>query len=103
MLFRSGTLGVEGMDAEVLREALEKAGALADSQPPERSPITKGDLYALGLSGGEGSAALRRRLLRRLDLPEGIGANALPGVLARLVTLEELAALTARLREEEEG
>ena len=98
-----GTLGVEGMDAEVLREALEKAGALADSQPPERSPITKGDLYALGLSGGEGSAALRRRLLRRLDLPEGIGANALPGVLARLVTLEELAALTARLREEEEG
>ena len=43
------------------------------------------------------------RLLRRLDLPEGIGANALPGVLARLVTLEELAALTARLREEEEG
>ena len=98
-----GTLGVEGMDAEVLREALEKAGALADSQPPERSPITKGDLYALGLSGGEGSAALRRRLLRRLDLPEGIGANALPGVLTRLVTLEELAALTARLREEEEG
>ena len=98
-----GTLGVEGMETEVLREALEKAGALADSQPPERSPITKGDLYALGLSGGEGSAALRRRLLRRLDLPEGIGANALPGVLARLVTLEELAALTARLREEEEG
>lgn len=93
-----GTLGVEGMEAGILREALAKAGVLAGEEPPRREPITKGDLYALGLSGGEGSALLRRRLLRRLGLPEGIGANALPGLLTRLVTPAELRELTEQLR-----
>lgn len=97
-----GTLGVEGMEAGILREALSKAGALAGEEPPEREPITKGDLYALGLSGGEGSAVLRRRLLRRLGLPEGIGANALPGILTRLVTPAQLRELAGRLRQETE-
>lgn len=97
-----GTLGVEGMETGILREALEKAGVLAGEEPPEREPITKGDLYALGLSGGEGSAVLRRRLLRQLGLPEGIGANALPGILTRLVTPAQLRELTGRLRQETE-
>ena len=98
-----GTLGVEGIDVAVLREALAQAGALAGEgvdQPPPRTPITKGDLYALGLSGGEGSAALRRALLRRLELPQGIGPNALPGILTRVIDVDQLAALIAELREE---
>lgn len=95
-----GTLGVEGMDADLLRQALAEAGALSGEEPPDRQPITKGDLYALGLSGGEGSCILRRRLLRRLGLPEGIGANALPGILTRLTTLPELRQLTDQLRQE---
>lgn len=95
-----GTLGVEGMEVSLLREALAKAGALAGEEPPPRDPVTKGDLYALGLSGGEGSAELRRALLRRLDLPGGLGANALPGVLSRLMTREELERLTAELKKE---
>lgn len=97
-----GTLGVEGMEIGLLRDALEKAGALSGIEPLVREPITKGDLYALGLSGGEGSALLRRRLLRRLGLPEGIGAGALPGLLTRLTTLSELRQITAQLREEGE-
>lgn len=95
-----GILGVEGMEVDLLREALEKAGALG-GEPPKREPVTKGDLYSLGLSGGEGSAILRRRLLRQLGLPEGISANALPGLLTRLTTLPELQEITAKLREEE--
>lgn len=97
-LSAEGTLGVEGMDAEVLREALAKAGALAGEEAPPREPITKGMLYALGFSGGEGSAALRRALLERLGLPAGIGANALPGVLTRLVTPRQLAELAEELK-----
>lgn len=97
-----GTLGVEGMETEILRRALAEAGALEGEEVPEREPITKGDLYALGLSGGEGSAVLRRRLLKRLGLPEGIGANALPGILTRLVTPEELRELTEQLRNTQE-
>lgn len=98
-----GTLGVEGMDLCVLKAALAQAGALAGEEDiPPRAPITKGDLYALGFSGGEGSAALRRALRERLGLPQGIGSNALPGVLTRLVTLEELKRLAAELKAEQE-
>ena len=95
-----GTLGVEGMETEVLREALAKAGALAGEGVPPRQPITKGMLYALGFSGGERSAVLRRALLKRLELPEGIGANALPGVLTRLVSPAQLEKLAKELRQE---
>ena len=95
-----GTLGVEGMETEVLREALAKAGALAGEEVPPRQPITKGMLYALGFSGGERSAVLRRALLKRLELPEGIGVNALPGVLTRLVSPAQLEELAKELRQE---
>ena len=98
-----GTLGVEGMDADLLREALAKAGVLEGQEPPRREPITKGDLYALGLSGGAGSAALRRALQERLGLPRGVGPNALPGILTRITTPGELRALVAELREELSG
>lgn len=93
-----GTLGVEGMEAEVLREALRKAGVLEGEEQPPRKAITKGDLYRLGFSGGEGSAALREALRQRLNLPRGIGANALPGILTRLVTPEELEELAEELK-----
>lgn len=98
-----GTLGVEGMDPQVLRRALEEAGVLeGGEEAPPREPITKGDLYALGLSGGTGSAGLRRAVQRRLGLPEGIGPNALPGILTRVTTLPELRRLTEELRREAE-
>ncbi|HPE15909.1 MAG TPA: DUF4093 domain-containing protein [Oscillospiraceae bacterium] len=81
---KAGTLGVEGMPPAVLLEALRRAGAtfLGEDAPlPAEVPLTKADLYALGLSGGAGSAARRAMLLRRLDLPENLGANALLDVL----------------------
>ena len=40
--------------------------------------------------------------LRRLGLPEGIGPNALPGILTRVTTLPELRRLTEELRREAE-
>lgn len=100
-----GTLGVEGIDISVLRQVLAQAGALAEEgeEPASREPITKGDLYLLGLSGGEGSAVLRRELLEHLGLPQGIGANALPGILTRVTTPAALAALVTTLKEERDG
>ena len=65
---KEGLLGVEGMDADTIIAALTRAGAtfLDDGAPPERMALTKGDLYALGLSGRADSAARRRALLRQL-------------------------------------
>ena len=77
---KEGKLGVEGMKSAVLLEALRRAGATFEDEAPavERGePITKADLYALGLTGGPGSAERRQILLRRLDLPEHLTPNAM--------------------------
>ena len=88
---REGKLGVEGMRPQVLLEALRRAGVLLEGEEsPERSePITKADLYALGLSGGAGSQEKRRELLRRLELPERLTADGLLEVLNALMPREE--------------
>ena len=77
---KEGKLGVEGMKPVVLLEALRRAGATFEDEAPaaERGePITKADLYALGLTGGTGSAERRQVLLRRLDLPGHLTPNAM--------------------------
>lgn len=80
---REGKLGVEGMRAEILLEALRRAGAtFEDAQSAENGrKITKADLYRLGLSGRERSAKKRAELIRELDLPEHLSADALLDVL----------------------
>ena len=87
---KEGKLGVEGMRPEVLLDALERAGATFDDSPVDARPerITKADLYARGLSGGEGSAEKRRQLLKRLDLPKRMSADAMLDVLNALMDRE---------------
>lgn len=94
---KEGKLGVEGMSAQVLIDALRRAGAtLGDETPTHRSGgISKATLYELGLSGCADSAKRRSALLKRLGLPERLGANALLDVLNALYTAEELRELTA--------
>jgi ribonuclease M5 len=93
---REGKVGVEGMSPAVLEEALRRAGAtfLDERTPsaPRSRPITKADLYAMGLSGGKGSAERRRALLQRLELPERLSPNALVEVLNALFSYEEFEA-----------
>ncbi len=86
---REGKLGVEGMDPQVLRDCLLRAGAtVLDGQEETGSEkrLTKADLYLLGLSGGENSAEKRRILARSLDLPERISADGLLEALNTLLT-----------------
>lgn len=88
---REGKLGVEGMRAEILTEALRRAGAtFEDAQSPRAGQmITKADLYCLGLSGRENSARKRAELIRELDLPEHLSADALLDVLNATMSREE--------------
>lgn len=91
-----GTLGVEGIPADLLLEALEKAGVTAEDYVPARG-VTREDLYELGLFGRADSAKKRRALLAQLGLPQGLSVNSLPGVLSRLMTPEELKEKAERL------
>lgn len=88
---KEGKLGVEGMEPEVLLNALRAAGATLDGEPAHYGAgITAADLYRLGLSGGEASREKRRSLQRTLALPEGLSSKQLLQVLNVIVTKEEL-------------
>lgn len=88
---KEGKLGVEGMTKEVILEALRKAGATIEGEDaPQCRGITKQDLMALGLSGGPDAAAKRLALLKKLDLPEHMSANAMLQALNLLYSPEEL-------------
>ena len=98
---KEGKLGVEGMKPEVLLAALERAGATfldgEGESVPAKEPITKADLFALGLTGGPDSAAKRQALLKKLDLPEHLTAN---GMLEALNLLYDREALEQAMQEE---
>ncbi len=88
---KEGKLGVEGMSREILLEALRRCGATIEGEElPQNRRITKQDLMALGLSGGPDAGAKRLALMKKLDLPEHMSANALLQALDLLFSLDEL-------------
>lgn len=89
---KEGKLGVEGMTPEVILECLRRAGAVFENEETQvvAHRITKQDLVELGLSGGAGSSAKRKALLKKLDFPEHMSANALLQALDLLYDLETL-------------
>ena len=86
-----GTLGVEGMDASLLRDLFAPYAEGADGAAPvlRDNKLSKVDFYLDGLSGGEGSAAKRDALAKKFGLPDGMTANALLAALRLLCTYEE--------------
>ena len=91
-----GTLGVEGMEGELLRKLLmpyeNEDGVLAMAE----NPLSKTDFYRDGLSGGADSKARRAQLARALSLPEDMTANALLEAVRLVATYEEYCALVGR-------
>lgn len=97
---REGKLGVEGMPPQVLEQALRRAGVTVleedgGGQTGAVPPLTKADLFAAGLTGTPDSALRRRALLKHLELPEHMSANALLAVLNGCYTRAELDRLLA--------
>lgn len=95
---KEGKLGVEGMRPEIILEALRKAGATIEGENvPVSNAITKQDLMELGLSGGADSSAKRLALLKKLNLPEHMSANAMLQALNLLLSLEELERIVSEI------
>ena len=98
---KEGKLGVEGMRPDVILEALRRAGATIEGESHTVSQsITKQDLVELGLSGGSGSSTKRLKLLKQLDLPQHMSANAMLQALNLLYTLPELTEAVAALEKD---
>ena len=88
---KEGKLGVEGMRPEIILDALRKAGATVEgenSAPVHQIP--KQDLMELGLSGSADASAKRLALLKKLDLPQHMSANAMLQALNLLYDIQEL-------------
>ena len=91
---KEGKLGVEGVSREIILEALRRAGATIEGEEVSaQRQITKQDLMELGLSGGADASAKRLALLKKLNLPEHMSANAMLQALNLLYSLEELKSL----------
>ena len=96
---KEGKLGVEGMTPDIILQALRNAGATIEGETEKRTAgaITKADLMELGLAGIPGSEEKRKKLMKRLDLPEHMSPNALLQALNLLYDLEGLEAVLSTL------
>ena len=99
---KEGKLGVEGMRPEVILEALRRAGATfedeSDSLSAQReTPISKADFFAWGLSGHRDSASRRAAVLKALDVPSHMTANALLEFINAVSSRAELEEIIDRI------
>ena len=90
---KEGTLGVEGIDKDIIIKAFENAGVLFENTVSDNRKsnecISNLDLYNLGLIGMSGSKIKRQELLKAMDLPSHISTNALLELLNRVMTKKE--------------
>ena len=91
-----GTLGVEGMERELLFDLLSPFEDTERVRTAAQNPLCKADLYEDGLSGRPDSASRRDELAKKLGLPPNMTANALLSALKILVSYEEYLKLVGR-------
>lgn len=89
---KEGTIGVEGIDKDIIIEAFKKAGVLQNSESAFEQKddcITNLDLFDLGFIGMKNSKIKRQELLKSMDLPSHISTSALLELLNKVMTRNE--------------
>jgi len=96
---KDGFLGVEGVDDEIILNALRQAGITGSVRTAEpRRAVTVSDLYEDGLCGRGSSRILRKRLAERMGLPSNLSKNGLIEVINILCTYDEYAAMVREIK-----
>ena len=95
---KEGKLGVEGIDVSLLRKTFEEAGITGETVP-EREHVSRLDFYELGITGCDGSSALRRRIAAALELPQLLTSNALLEVTNTMFGRQEFFDFVNELKE----
>ena len=93
-----GILGVEGIDAETIRNLLKP---FADDKLPESACISRLRFFEDGFSGGENSAIRRASLAELLILPRTLTSKALLEAINLLISEEEYERAVKTINEEE--
>ena len=95
---KSGTLGVEGMEKEIILRLL---APFTDDQKPQNNSktITKVDFFEDKLTGHPNSSDLRQALCRECDLPDDMTPNALLEAMNLLYGYDEYKRLVSKLFE----
>ncbi len=99
----AGTLGVEGMDDDLLYDLFLPYAAERTADTMARAgenPLSKVDFFEDGLTGGTDSTRHRDELAAKVGLPRGMSANALLEALKMLLSYEEYLALVGRAQED---
>lgn len=87
---KEGKLGVEGIPAEIIVEALHKAGVDCDeSERTTPQSVTKTDFFLDGVCGREQSSVIRKELAKTLGLPERISASSLLKIINSYMTYDD--------------
>ena len=93
---KSGTLGVEGMDKDVLVRLLSP---FIDGEKPQKEGrmLTKVDFFEDKLTGHDNSSARRKALSALCDLPDDMTPNALLEAMNLLYSFDEYKQLVAKI------
>ncbi len=83
---REGTLGVEGVSADVLREVLRSVASQATVDKPS---VSETDFYKDGLMGASDAARRRSLLASHLSLPPRLSRKALLSAVNALMTYDD--------------
>lgn len=86
---KEGYLGLEGLDAALLRRLFSPYTDTSPAYAESKEPITRADLFAKGLSGQPNSAEKRSALCRMLSLPENLTTPSLLRALNLVWTRRE--------------
>lgn len=93
---KENLLGVEGIDADLLRGLFLKADVVVKSDDSYQK-ITKLDFFEDGLTGSPDAGERRRQLLKLLNLPSYVTTNSLLDIINSLMTYEEYKAILPQL------
>jgi ribonuclease M5 len=92
---KEGTLGVEGMENELLYKLLAPFSSDSDADASKKlaeiseNPLSKVDFFVDGLTGGENSSIKRNELAKKFGLPPEMTPNALLEALRVIATYDE--------------
>ena len=88
---KEGTLGVEGIDKDILLKCLADAGITATGTAEiKKSDMTYMDLFELGLSGTENAVQNREKICKTLAIPTKLSKKSFLEVLNRMTDKQQL-------------